>query len=267
MAESNAQPKPKTVRLDGDLNGWQPEVIHAHATVGEGNASKQAYLKKEFQVLDAVESPAPAISKGWISISKQRLLDDRVTLEFIVTVDPKAPVQEIEQCGHFVLSVQAQLDPPGVKNAMGAAARSLIVEAKVKLIVPVPIARVTLHKYRWNELKDFDLFLHMERSELAQLFREGGELYIPTLIQPLQSARPDGQPAVTLEFDRDIRVFDIEGQLNWMGSLIEGEHDDQGDRERKYLIFKIPAPSNVSGADTGPGSPTLQRGSGDRGDG
>jgi len=252
--------------------------------VSKGDTNKSGYLKKEFQVLDAEGSPEPALAKGWISVSDKLLLEDRVTLEFTVTVDPNAPLKELERCGFFLLSVQAQLDLPGVKKALGdalgaaglgpiggiaagAAMEALVVEAKVKLNIPVPIARVTLRKFRWGELKDFDLFSHMERSELGQLYKAGGELFIPTLIKPVQSASAAGTPAGedpaaagTLEFDSNIRVFDTEGELNWMGASIRGFHDDDKDPDRRYIIFRIPSPL-VGASDLAPDSPTRQAGS------
>jgi hypothetical protein len=277
MAESKAPPKPKTVPLAKDLDGWEKLTIRAQTIVGKGDPNKPGYLKKEFQVLDAEGSPAPALTKGWISISDKMLLEDRVTLEFTVNVDSNAPLKELEQYDHFLLSVQAQLDLPQVKNALGialggaglgpigsiaadAAMNALVVEAKVKLKIPVPVARVTLRKFRWGELKDFDLFSHMDRSELGQLYQAGGDLFIPTKIKPVQSTNaagdsPGQDPSAsgTLNFADDIRIFDTEGELNWMGTSIRGIHDEDKDPERRYLIFRISTPG---APDLAPDSPT-----------
>jgi hypothetical protein len=290
MTESKAPPKEKTALLEDDFDGWKKLTIRAQTVVSKGDPNKPGFLKKDFKVLDAEGSPAPAIANGWITISDKQLLGDRVTLEFSVNVDRYIPLKEVERCDYFLLSVQAQLDLPQAKAALGAALgmatgmgalgatlagagidAALTLEVKVKIKVQVPIARVTLRKFRWSEVKEYDLMENMNRSELAQLYREGGELLVPTKTKPVQVQGQDGgnapsgeTPGRTLYFDSDIRIFDTEGELRWMGNVIKGEHDDGKDPERRYLRFKVPLPG-AGGADLAPDSPTRVPGGGDVG--
>lgn len=254
------------IPLKDDLSGWE-EIEVVAVTVLKFGRGKPAQLKEEFAVKDDPASPAPGIEKGWLKISGKEILPSRDGVRFKVGVSPGADWRELEKVGRFLLTVEVQLDlsPAAgivsqVLGAMGATGAGAAVPTGMNLIagtcavqVDVPRFTISLRKFRFGEIVEKDLAEYVSSGELAELYREGGELWVPVKVQKEQS-----ENGRTIVFE-DIAVYDVEGELNWMGVRIPGVYRDDEDPRHEYIVFKIPRkiPGEMPGApDLAPDSPT-----------
>lgn len=246
MSETKVYPIP----LASDLGGWQQTRVQVDVIP---TGSKERIVKiKEFKVT-AVEG---ATDMYQVVEESKKLINEAASVEFYVTV--KSGVNPIENpdIQGATFSVEVKLDLSAMAQMMGAMVAGMmpgmgflgetiannfpqemeILSGFIEARAQQAIFELSLRKFRWNPLEKEKLLQYVEESNIKELYKSGGELWIPAKVKAVQQSGD-----TVIEFGEGLPVCDVEGELNWMGRSLTGEYRDGEDPQRKFIVFVIPS--------------------------
>ncbi|MCX7779897.1 MAG: hypothetical protein N2491_03140 [Negativicutes bacterium] len=254
--------KTYTVPLQNDLSGWKRIRVQVDV-LSTGSKKRIVKLKEDFEV-NLIEGDTDAFA-----ISDKQLINEGSSVQFYVTVSPNIdPVSEARKLA-ATLEVKVRLDLAAMAQAVGAALAGMmpgmgflggaiaqglpqemeLLTGTIAVKAETAIFELSLKKFRWLPIEKKRLDEYLDVSDIKNLYKNGGELWVPVEVEPNQKGNSGA-----VNFSPGIQIYDLEGELNWMGTKIAGEFRDY---EHTCVVFKInPAASAANASDIAPGSPT-----------
>ena len=203
-------------------------------------------------------------------ISDKKLINDGASVEFYVSVDAAADPFAGEEIADGVFDVQVKLDLSAMAQAVGSIAAGMMpgmgflggalsqglpqememLTGTIRVRARTAVFELTLKKIRWQSLEKKKLSEFVQPEDIRSLYDQGGELWVPVEVEPDQAAKGE-----SIHFSPAIQVYDVAGELNWMGVKISGEYRDD---DHTSLVFVIrPRMGSENASDLVPGSPAL----------
>ena len=244
--------------LKDDLTGWKNVRIQVDV-LPKGSQQRIVKLKEAFDVRD--KEGSNGFARGFFDVKGKSLVNEGASVEFYLLIRDGTHWKDLGKDPQFHIQVEVTLDLSAMAQAVGSFVGGFLGSAAGDFVtshlpqemsvlqgdclvsVQVPEFALTLKKTRWMPLEIADLTEYAEESDLASLYRDGGELRVPAKVQAKQETA-----AGSVEFAADLAVCDVEGELNWMGKKIKGEYRDAEDAKREFLVFPIPAKASTLGA-------------------
>lgn len=250
------------VPLQSNLSGWKRVRVQVDV-LSTGSKQRMVKLQEEFEV-NPIEGDTASYA-----VSDKQLINEGSSVEFYVTVASDLDPLSGQHIQGTTLEVRVKLDLSAMAQSVGAIAAGMIpgmgfmggtiaqgIPQEMDLLTGIievnaqnAVFEITLKKPRWLPLEKKKLNEYMTPEDIKQLFQYGGELWVPVQIEPEQQAKGE-----TIHFDSGIEIYDVEGELNWLGTRIVGEYRDE---DRTCMVFGIQPGADMSNAsDLAPGSPT-----------